>query len=215
VTALRDLNGEIEVVAGGVTYRCQKLFICADAWSNQLLAHFGLKINLTITQEQVTYWATPHLADFMPDRFPIWIWMDDPCFYGFPAYGEAGPKGAQDVGGDEVTPDSRTFEPNPDAHQRLTDFMAQYIPNALGPVIYTKTCLYTLAPDRDFVLDSLPGHPNVYMGIGSAHAYKFASLFGKIFSELAIDGTTASHITPFSFNRPVLHMENSPKNFMT
>ena len=151
----------------------------------------------------------------MPDRFPIWIWMDDPCFYGFPAYGEAGPKGAQDVGGDEVTPDSRTFEPNPATHQRLTDFMAQYIPNALGPVIYTKTCLYTLAPDRDFVLDSLPGHPNVYMGIGSAHAYKFASLFGKIFSELAIDGTTASHIAPFSFNRPVLHMENPPKNFMT
>jgi hypothetical protein len=37
-----------------------------------------------------------------PDRFPVWIWMDDPCFYGFPTYGEAGPKAAQDCGGSPV-----------------------------------------------------------------------------------------------------------------
>ena len=39
--------------------------------------------------------------------------MDDPCFYGFPTYGEAGPKAAQDVGGRETTPAERTFERRP------------------------------------------------------------------------------------------------------
>lgn len=215
VTAVREVAGEIEVTANGVTYRGRKLFICADAWSNQLLAHFGLHLPLTITQEQVTYFASPHLADFQPDRFPIWIWMDEPCYYGFPAFGEPGPKAAQDVGGVEVTPETRSFEPDPAAHQRLTDFLAKYIPTALGPILYTKTCLYTLTPDRDFVIDALPGHPNIYLALGAAHAYKFASLIGKIFSELALDGQTVSDLSPFKFTRPILQLANPPKHFMT
>ena len=214
VTNIRDRGNEIEVAAGDTIYRCQKLIIAVDAWSNHVLAHFGLRLPLTITQEQVTYFASPRAADFLPDRFPVWIWMDDPCFYGFPAYGEPGPKGAQDVGGDEVTADTRTFEPNPKTQQRLADFLSKYIPGAVGPALYTKTCLYTLPPDRDFVLDSLPGHPNVFIGLGAAHAYKFASWFGRVFSELAIDGQTSSNITPFKFDRPILKMENPPKNFM-
>jgi len=214
VINIRDRGNEIEVAAGDAIYRCQKLIIAVDAWSNHVLAHFGLRLPLTITQEQVTYFASPRAADFLPDRFPVWIWMDDPCFYGFPAYGEPGPKGAQDVGGDEVTADTRTFEPNPKTQQRLADFLSKYIPGAVGPALYTKTCLYTLPPDRDFVLDSLPGHPNVFIGLGAAHAYKFASWFGRVFSELAIDGQTSSNITPFKFDRPILKMENPPKNFM-
>lgn len=215
VTGIRNLGGELEVAAGGLTYRCQKLILTVDAWSNQLLAYFGLNLPLTVTQEQVTYFAAPRPADFLPDRFPIWIWLDDPCFYGFPTYGEAGPKGAQDVGGDEVTADTRTFDPNPRAHQNLTGFLARYIPGALGPVIYTKTCLYTMPPDRDFVLDALPGHPDVFIGIGAAHSYKFASWFGRVLGELAVEGRTHSRIAPFKFDRPILKLENPPRNFMT
>ncbi len=218
VTSIRDADGEIEVVADATTYRCKKLILAADAWTNNLLAHFGVtrSVPLTITQEQVTYFASPRAADFAPDRFPIWIWMDDPCFYGFPAYGEAGPKAAQDVGGEEVTPDTRTFEVNQAALKRVEDFLRQYLPTALGPVICTRTCLYTMPPDRNLVIDSLPGHENVFVAIGAAHGFKFASLIGKILSELAIGGSTrfASHIEPFKIDRPILLMENPPKNFM-
>jgi sarcosine oxidase len=52
------------------------------------------------------------------------------------------------------------------------------------------------------------------VAIGAGHAFKFASLIGKILSELALDGLTESNIEPFSFNRPILHMENPPKSFM-
>jgi sarcosine oxidase len=215
VSSIRETGGEIEVVASGAVFRCRKLILAVDAWTNHLLAHFDVRLPLTITQEQVVYFASPRAADFAPDRFPIWIWLDDPCFYGFPTFGEPGPKAAQDVGGDEVTPDTRTFEANPITLQRVTDFLAKYIPGALGPIIAAKTCLYTLPPDRDFVLDSLPGHENVFVVLGAAHGFKFASLFGKILSELAIDGSTASHIAPFKIDRPILRLENPPKNFMT
>jgi sarcosine oxidase len=214
VTSLRAVGGEVEVVTGDTAYRCRKLVVAADAWTNQVLAHFGVRLPLTITQEQVTYFATPRLEDFAPGRFPIWIWMDDPSFYGFPVYGEAGVKAGQDVGGEEVTPETRTFEPNPAVLRRVEQFLRRYIPGAPGPIIYTKTCLYTLTPDRDFVLDALPEHPNVLVALGAAHAFKFAALFGKILSELAIDGATPSDIGAFAIDRPILLEADPPKHFM-
>lgn len=215
ITSIRPVGGEYEVIAGQIPYRCQTLIITAGAWANNLLAHVGLHLPLTVTQEQVTYFATPHLNDFSPDRFPVWIWLDEPCYYGFPVYGEAGTKVAQDVGGREVTAETRTFEPDPGAFQRMEDFVRQHLPAALGPVIYTKTCLYTLTPDRDFVIDQVPGHDRCFVAIGAGHAFKFASLIGRILSELALDGNTPSHLDPFKIDRPILLMEDPPKNFMT
>lgn len=214
VTEIHPSSKEITVVAGGETYTCEKLVIASGAWSNQLLAHFGTKINLTVTQEQVTYYASPHLNDFSLERFPIWIWLDEPCYYGFPAFGEAGPKIAQDVGGQETTAESRTFEVDTAAFQRTDTFLRQHLPTAHGPVIYTKTCLYTMPPDRDFVLDTLPEHPNVAIAIGAGHAFKFASLLGKILSQLAMSGKSEFDLTPFQFSRPILFAENPVKEFM-
>jgi len=214
VERLRQAGGEIEVVAGGTAYRCRRLVIAAGAWSNGALTHFGIHLPLRITQEQVTYFATPHQADFQPDRFPVWIWMDDPCFYGFPAFGEAGPKAGQDAGGREVDADTRTFEPDQAALARTVEFLRRYVPKALGPIIYTRTCLYTLTPDRDFVIDRLPGHANVAVGIGGGHGFKFASLVGRILSELAIDGRTERNIEPFRIDRAILQLTNPPVNYM-
>jgi sarcosine oxidase len=211
---IRDTDGELEVRAGGTTYRCAKLVIAAGPWSNSALANFGLRLPLEITKEQVTYFASPHLAAFAPERFPVWIWMDDPSFYGFPVFGEAGPKVAQDAGGLPVDPDSRTFEPDTENLARVENFMRRYLPTALGPVIRTKTCLYTLTPDRDFVVDRIPGHPNVSFAIGAGHAFKFASVIGRILGELVVDGGTASDIAGFSAERPILREIDPPKTYM-
>ncbi len=214
VDAIRPLPGEIEIAAGGVAYRCRKLIIAAGSWSNRALSAFGIQLPLKVTQEQVTYFATPRPRDFEPGRFPIWIWMDDPCFYGFPIFGEPGPKVGQDAGGKEVTADSRTFDPDVEALARVQNFLGKYIPSALGPIIYTKSCLYTLTPDRDFVLDAVAGHPNALVAIGGGHGFKFASLIGRILSELAIDGRTDRHIQPFQLSRPILCHANPPTNYM-
>lgn len=214
VERLRAVDGEVEVVAGGTAYRCRKLVVAAGAWSNAALTHFGMHLPLRVTKEQVTYFATPHQEEFQPDRFPIWIWMDDPCFYGFPIFGEKGTKAGQDAGGEEVTAETRDFEPDRAALQRTVAFLETYIPRSLGPIIYTKTCLYTLTPDRDFVIDSLPDHPQVVVGIGGGHGYKFASLIGRILSELAIDGRTDRNIEPFRIDRAILQLRNPPVNYM-
>jgi sarcosine oxidase len=214
VDAIRPTGGEVELDAGGHTFSCRRLVIAAGPWSNRALAHFGVELPLEVTQEQVTYFKSPHLGEFEPGRFPIWIWMDDPCYYGFPVFGEPATKAAQDAGGRPVTADTRTFEPDPANQQGVEAFLAKHLPKALGPVLYTKTCLYTLTPDRDFVLDRVPGQDDVFVAIGAGHAFKFAGVIGQTLSELAIDGCTEADISPFTIERPILKLKNPPKSYM-
>ncbi|HZS87248.1 MAG TPA: N-methyl-L-tryptophan oxidase [Chloroflexota bacterium] len=215
VTAIRPLADGVEVATAETTYRCRRLVLTADAWTNRLLEPLDLRLPLTMTQEQVTYYASPHLEEFRPGRFPIWGWLDDPFFYGVPVYGEErGVKAAQDAGGRAVTPETRTFDPDLAMLERVSAFVQRTLPRAYGPVLYSKTCIYTMTPDRDFVIDTLPGYPQIALALGGGHAYKFAGLIGRILSDLAIDGTTSYNIGPFDYERPILQMAEPPRNFM-
>lgn len=217
VTAIRDAGGgDLEVVTPAATYRTGHVVVAADAWTNELLAGFERRLPLTITKEQVTYYGCPDPAAFAPDRFPVWIWMDDPCFYGFPTYGEAGPKAAQDCGGESVDPDTRTFERDEVAFTRLGAFLDRHLPGAVGPPILTRTCLYTLTPDRDFVVDRVPEAPGVLVALGAAHGFKYASVLGRVLAELALDGSTPSQadIERFRIDRPILLEQDPPTSWM-
>lgn len=185
-------------------FTARSLVIASGAWTNHILKHLDVHLPLTVTEEQVTYFATPHLRKFAPDRFPIWIWHGELGFYGFPVYGEVATKAGQDVGGDPVTVETRKMDTNPRALQRLTSFLAERIPDFLGPILYTKPCLYTMPPDRNFILDTLPEHPNVSVVVGAGHGFKFASLLGRILSDLAVKGSTPFSIDAFSLDRPAI-----------
>ncbi|MDX1643001.1 MAG: N-methyl-L-tryptophan oxidase [Thermoanaerobaculia bacterium] len=216
VTAARSIgDDEVEIEAGGETYRCRRLVVAAGAWSNTVLGHFGMRLPLTVTREQVVYFAAPDLEPFAPERFPIWIWMDVPCFYGFPVFGEPAVKVAEDVGGVETTAETRSFEPDREALARMRAWCETHLPDALGPEHLIRTCLYTLTPDRDFVLDRLPDHPAVLVAIGAAHAFKFASALGQVLAELAIDGETEADLSLFAIDRPILRLDDPPTNFYT
>jgi glycine/D-amino acid oxidase-like deaminating enzyme len=77
----------IEVVTDDEAFLADRVIVCAGAWRRRLLSSsLGVDLPITLTQEQVTYFSTPCLRELTPDRFPIWIWHDDPVFYGFPVY---------------------------------------------------------------------------------------------------------------------------------
>jgi sarcosine oxidase len=216
VRAIVPEGDRVAVRTDGATFHARRVVVTSGAWSNQVLREVGIALPLTITQEQVTYFQTPRLREFAPERFPIWIWHGGArgCFYGFPVYGEVAVKAGQDVGGDVVTADTRTFTPNPRSSADLHGFLERTIPGALGPELYTKTCLYTLTPDRDFVIDTLPEHPQIAVAIGAGHAFKFAGLIGRILSQLAIDGHSEYAIDAFRIDRPALTDPDFPASFM-
>jgi sarcosine oxidase len=215
VTALEDDGTHVEIEAGGERYRARKLVIAAGPWSGRALASFGVRLPLDVTKEQAMYFRARDVGSFEFGRFPVWIWMDDPSFYGFPVFGEAGAvKATQDAGGVCVDADGRGFDEDPAITARVTAFLERCLPGAAGPLHLVKTCLYTLTPDRDFVIDTVPGHPNVSVAIGAGHAFKFASVIGRILSDLALDGATSSGIGDFSIERPILKMEAPPKSYM-
>ncbi|MEZ4680043.1 MAG: N-methyl-L-tryptophan oxidase [Caldilineaceae bacterium] len=204
IVAGEETPGSIAIITEQGTFTCRRLVIAAGAWTNQALNGTGFQIPLRVTQEQVTYFATAHLKEFAIGHFPIFQWKTDVSYYGFPVYGEVATKAAIDETGIEVTAMMRSFSPDQAREQQLISWLSTHIPHFVGPKLYTKTCLYTMPPDRDFVLDHVPGQPNIFVAIGAGHAYKFASLLGQILSELAIDGHTAHDISAFSARRPAI-----------
>jgi sarcosine oxidase len=211
------LRGECSVVAiepaddrvvvhldDGHSIQAVAVVLASDAWTTPLLEPLGLPLPLTVTKEQVTYYATESPAAFERSRFPVWIWMDDPSFYGFPSFGVPGVKIAQDCGGRPVDPTHRDFAPDPDILGRTNAFAAGMFDGRLGAPLATTTCLYTLTPDRDFVVDSLPGLPSVHIGLGAGHGYKFVAWFGRTLAALAIGNDPACDLKPFRLDRPAL-----------
>jgi sarcosine oxidase len=108
------------------------------------------------------------------------------------------------MGGHEVTADTRTYEPDPLRRKRQEAFLAEHVPGFGGPELYTKTCLYTIPPDQHYVIDTVPGARRVSVAVGAGHAYKFASLIGRILADLATTGTTRHPIAGFALDRPAL-----------
>src|SRR5262245_3824077 len=213
VRALRPFEGGVEVETEGGTFTCRRLIVTAGSWVDKVLAGLGVSLGITVTQEQVTYWATPNLYDFAVGRFPIFIWHDDDLIYGFPIYGEAATKAAIDASGPIVTTESRTLDEDGERVRRVETWLAKHIPGFLGPKLYTKTCLYDMPRDRNFVIDALPERPQIIVCNGAGHAYKFASLLGQILSELAIDGRTDYPIEPFTIRRPAITDPDYPPAF--
>ncbi|MDN5916047.1 MAG: N-methyl-L-tryptophan oxidase [Pseudonocardia sp.] len=213
VRAVRPDGDGVAVVTDGGTLRADRVVVAGDAWSNQVLAETGTTLPLTVLQEQVTYYSTPHLAEFAPSRFPVFMWHGRHNFYGFPVYGEVATKLGQHMGGHETTAQDRGFEPDPVRRERYAGFVSEHIPRFGGPELYSKTCLYTVPPDQNFVLDTLPEHPQITVAIGAGHAFKFAALIGRLLTDLALDRAPSYPIDAFTLTRPALTDPAFPRSF--
>ncbi len=78
--------------------------------------------------------------------------------YGFPPHGGAGVKIAKHHHRDEtVDPDRHDRTVRADDEALIRNALAEHIPAANGRMLAAKTCLYTMTPDGDFIIDRLPG----------------------------------------------------------
>jgi sarcosine oxidase len=206
VSAIAESTHEVRVTAAGERYTADRVVLAGGAWNPILLELLGTSLPITLTEEQVTYFATPNVRAFTPERFTIFglIAEDGLLYYGLPVYGEVAVKVGLDGAGPVVTPQTRTDAPDPLRIAQVRAFLERYLPGALGPELYTRVCCYDFPPDRDFIVDYVPGSARVLVCAGAGHAGKFAALLGRILTELALDGDSQFPVGAFRADRPAI-----------
>ncbi len=194
-----DLSQEqpvLETSAG--RYRCARLIITPGPWAAEFLEELALP--LQVTRQQKFYFQPEHSDAYQPDRLPVYGDMDTQ-FYGFPDYGP-GMKVADDGLGETTSPHDVDRALDLDKRDQLRQWLGTIMPDGGFSYVAGATCMYTMTPDRDFLIGPHPQNPNVLVGAGfSGHGFKFSTLVGKILAELAADGTTDSPIERFRLDR--------------
>lgn len=209
---------EVSIATGKGNYVAARLVIAAGAWIQDLLRRCSFKFTtlrvdpdaqakeimrflqapLKVTQEQPVYFAPiRNAASFRSEKFPIWIHYRKPHFtYGFPMLETAGVKLAFHHDGPVIDPARADRTANPEVSRRLREYLRMYLPDAAGEVVEEVTCLYTTTADHNFVIDLLPGFPNVAIASPcSGHGFKFATGIGRALADLVQFGKTGMEIS--------------------
>jgi sarcosine oxidase len=205
VLAVEPRSDSVRVVTARRTVEAACTIVAAGPWLTSLLPDLPVAIRVT---RQASGWFAPRDASdavlFAPGRFPVFLLQNQHgIYYGFPADGSRGIKVAKHHHFDEaVDPDRYDRVVSPRDEAAIRTVLKAHLPGADGALLAAKTCLYTMTPDGDFLVDRLPGHPHIIVASPcSGHGFKFAPVIGEILADLATVGTTAHDISRFSFAR--------------
>ena len=183
----------VETSAG--TLQAERLIVAAGAWARELLPF--LKPRLTISRQTVGYFTPAAEPEaYRPGRFPVWVYMEqeeNDLFYGMPEFGRAGIKVARHM---RVGVDDDPDNPPDAIDQEKIDDVRRFMASFFTPQDWTladaENCLYTNAPNEDFIIDLHPENPRIAFGAGfSGHGFKFGPLTGRLLAELAWEGKTS------------------------
>jgi sarcosine oxidase len=193
--AVRVTTQRGELRAGGA-------IVAAGPWLPSLLPHLAVPVRMT---RQVLAWFAPvrRARQFAARCFPVFLLHNsNGVFYGFPA-DATGVKVAKHHHLDEaVDPDHCDRSVSTADEAVIRAMLKAHLPDADGALRAARTCLYTMTPDGDFILDRLPESPRIIVASPcSGHGFKFAPVIGEILADLAVTGRTDYDISRFSLKR--------------
>jgi sarcosine oxidase len=176
--------------------------IAAGPWIKQLLP--DLRVPLRVTRQVMSWFQPIDRASFGDGRFPVFLLESrHGVHYGFPPSASGLVKIAKHHHRDETVDPDRVGRAVSTADESLVrSALAEHIPAANGALAAAKTCLYTVTPDHDFIIDRMPGAPNIVVASPcSGHGFKFAPVIGEILADLALNGGTQHDIGRFRLAR--------------
>jgi sarcosine oxidase len=89
-----------------------------------------------------------------------------------------------------------------DDYTKIYRCFERFMSGRTGNLQHLQTCIYTLTPDEDFVIDHHPSDRRIVIASPcSGHGFKFASVIGEVLADLAVDGSTTHDIHRFRFDR--------------
>lgn len=192
----------VRVRTATATYSAERLIIAAGAWASKLVPVLR---NVLTPERQVLIWTYPLRPElFQLGAFPIFN-LESPQgqFYGFPVYDFPGFKmGRYHHRNERVDPEAMDRDCHPEDEAVLREGIARYFPQANGPILALKPCLFTNTPDEHFILDVHPEFDRVFIAAGfSGHGFKFSSAVGEIMADLATTGKTCHNLDMFRLDR--------------
>ncbi len=201
VTSIAFSDHGVSVSLDDDTIHADRIIVTAGPWTHQLLTELNLP--LSVIRKAVLYFDVHRPGAFDIRRFPIYI-VDkhDAYYYGFGTFGHPGVKVGDHLGRDVVDPDhvERSMRRDDESHVRR--FVRAHLPDADGEVLRFETCLYTMTPDEDFIIDHHPASERAVIAGGfSGHGFKFGPLIGEMLADLAIDGSTDHDLSRFRLDR--------------
>ena len=124
-------------------------------------------------------------------------------YYGCPIFGVPGFKiGRYHHRIEKADPDRMDRDIHDEDEEVLREGIRRFFPDADGPTMALKTCLFTNSPDEHFILDIHPDVPQVAIAAGfSGHGFKFCSVVGEIMADLVLQGETRHDIGLFRIDR--------------
>ncbi|MGA8534228.1 MAG: N-methyl-L-tryptophan oxidase [Candidatus Tumulicola sp.] len=194
-----DATVRLRLADGSVVEAGAAVFTLGPWFARELKA---LGVALTV-QRNVQVWFEPESRDWDVGAFPAFLVErpEQPVLYGFPDMGD-GIKAAFHAHGVETQPDALRRKVTDDDVRPLARAVNAWMPGAAGKFRFAKACMYSLTPDRHFVIDRHPQHRNVVLCGGfSGHGFKFASVVGEIGAQLALDGATTHDLDFLSLRR--------------
>lgn len=187
---------------GEKTYWADRAVITAGPWASRLLEPLlGFAVPLRVTRQQVAYYAARRPEQFAVGRFPVFIIVADPHFYGFPIWEEPGAiKVALEQS--EITVDpSGPRQVDANLAAQLNALIAAHLPGVDPAPLHVDPCLYTETPTRDFVIDRHPHFPQIVIGAGfSGRGFKHAVAMGRLLADLA-QSEAGVYASPFWLER--------------
>ena len=202
VVTIEQVGNSVRVKTERGTFEAGSVIVSAGAWTKSLLPHVALPLQAT---RQVLLWVRPSQPDlFRAGWFPVFmIESDDGIHYGFPLHADDGLKIAKHHhAGEIVDPDSYDRTVSPADEASILEAIHRFMPASSGPVVSARTCLYTMAPDGDFVIDRVPGRERIIVASPcSGHGFKFAPAIGLGLAELALREKASLDLSRFRIGR--------------
>jgi len=184
-----DGDGVIVRTPSG-TIRAQKLVITAGPWSASVLADLGLP--LQAVRQYVVHFEPQAPERFSAPGFPAFIWdVAEGEVYGIPYLPGSGFKVGGHDPGEPCTPETARRTVTAEEIENVRSIFERCLPGCATTMSMAATCLYTVTPDRHFIIDRHPEHPQVSYAAGfSGHGFKFGPTIGEVLADLAIEGSS-------------------------
>ena len=207
-------NGDtVRVRTETASFEAGRVVVAAGAWLPEFLgrqARADWQRDFSV-HRQVMHWfdTGAAAADFAPGRFPVFIWMfgDGPedYMYGFPSSDPTQPalKVATEQYVEATTPDAidRSVRPEESAAM-FRERVAGRFPQIEGRALKARACMYTVTPDRRFVIDALDGLPGVLVvSACSGHGFKHSAGLGDAIADHVLGRASTLDLSPFARQR--------------